>query len=95
MKRLSRFLTAACGLLLAAGTVDAAGRPRHLKKNGSAQRPATATRALSRYGKVFDAIEGNQLEVAMQQTEMLIKAIPTSVWRTWSRATSCWRARAR
>ncbi|MCK9379577.1 MAG: L,D-transpeptidase family protein [Sulfuritalea sp.] len=82
MSRLLRSLTiiAACSLLLAAGAAEAAGKaPRHLKKN--AGEPAVAAIYTDSgpeplLAKVFDAIESNRLEVAMQQTEMLIKAYP-------------------
>ena len=82
MRHPSRSLAAvaACGLLIAAGLAEAAGKaPGHLKKG------ARAAGAEARYSdsgpepllaKVFDAIEGNQLDLAMQQTEMLIKAYP-------------------
>lgn len=82
MSGLLRSLTivAACSLLLAASAAEAAGKaPRHLKKNAAS--PAVAATYTDSgpeplLAKVFDAIENNRLEVAMQQTEMLIKAYP-------------------
>ncbi|MCX7149182.1 MAG: L,D-transpeptidase family protein [Rhodocyclales bacterium] len=82
MSRLLRSLTvvAACSLLLAASAAEAAGKaPKHLKKNpGSPAVEAIYTDSGPEplLAKVFDAIEGNRLEVAMQQTEILIKAYP-------------------
>ncbi len=70
----------ACSLLFAAGTVGAAGKaPKHLKKDANS--PAveaiyTDSGPEPLLAKVFDAIENNRLEFAMQQTEMLIKAYP-------------------
>ncbi|MDP2825460.1 MAG: L,D-transpeptidase family protein [Sulfuritalea sp.] len=71
---------AACSLLLAAGLVEAAGKaPGHLKKNarGSiAEASYTDSGPEPLLAKVFDAIEGNRLDLAMQQTDLLIKAYP-------------------
>ncbi len=81
MSCLSRSLAVitACSLLLAAGTVGAAGKaPKHLKKdaNGPAVEAIyTDSGPEPLLAKVFDAIENNRLEFAMQQTEMLIKAL--------------------
>ena len=58
----------------------AAGKaPGHLKKNtrGSiAEASYTDSGPEPLLAKVFDAIEGNRLDLAMQQTDMLIKAYP-------------------
>lgn len=78
----TRYLAAisACSLLLAAGAVKAAGKvPEHLKKDtGSLPIEVRYTDSGPEplLAKVFDAIENNRLDVAMQQTEMLIKAYP-------------------
>jgi hypothetical protein len=72
-------LVAACSLLLAAGAAEAAGKaPKHLAKEGGGAVEARYTDSGPEplLAKVFDAIENNRLEVAMQQTEMLIKAYP-------------------
>jgi len=73
-------VVAACSLLLAAGLAEAAGKaPKHLKKDaGSPVIEASYTDSGPEplLAKVFDAIESNRLELAMQQTEMLIKAYP-------------------
>jgi hypothetical protein len=72
-------LVAACSLLLAAGAAEAAGKaPKHLAKEGGGAVEARYTDSGPEplLAKVFDAIEANRLEVAMQQTEMLIKAYP-------------------
>ena len=71
---------AGCALLLATGLALAAGKaPGHLKK-GSGGTIAEATYTDSGpeplLAKVFDAIEANRLDLAMQQTDMLIKAYP-------------------
>ena len=70
----------ACGLLLAAGLAEAAGKaPGHLKKGSSGpvvEASYTDSGPEPLLAKVFDAIEGNRLDVAMQQTDMLIKAYP-------------------
>src|SRR3989338_4129721 len=70
----------ACSLLLAAGATEAAGKaPKHIKKDaGSPTIEASYTDSGPEplLAKVFDAIEGNLLELAMQQTDMLIKAYP-------------------
>jgi murein L,D-transpeptidase YafK len=70
----------ACSLLLATGVAGAAGKaPAHLKKaaaGGIVEASYTDSGPEPLLAKVFDAIEGNQLELAMQQTEMLIKAYP-------------------
>ncbi len=77
-----RLLLAGCGLLFAVGLADAAGKPpTHLKKAASAPVSASEVHYTDSgpeplLAKVFDAIEANQLELAMQQTEMLIKAYP-------------------
>ena len=73
-------IATACGLLIAASSAGAAGKaPKHLKKDTGG--PAveaiyTDSGPEPLLAKVFDAIENNRLEVAMQQTEMLIKAYP-------------------
>ena len=71
---------AVCGLLLAAGLAEAAGKaPGHLKKgihSAGAEVRYSDSGPEPQLAKVFDAIEGNQLDLAMQQTEMLIKAYP-------------------
>jgi hypothetical protein len=71
---------AACGLLLAAGAAEAAGKaPKHLAKDAASPKIEahyTDSGPEPLLAKVFDAIEGNRLDVAMQQTEMLIKAYP-------------------
>jgi len=73
-------IIAACSLLLAAGLASAAGKaPGHLKKNARGAVNAahyTDSGPEPLLAKVFDAIEGNQLDLAMQQTDMLIKAYP-------------------
>jgi murein L,D-transpeptidase YafK len=82
MRYPSRFLAtiAASSLLLAAGWADAAGKsPKHLKKG--ARTPSSAVRYTDSgpeplLAKVFDAIEANRLDLAMKQTETLIKAYP-------------------
>jgi murein L,D-transpeptidase YafK len=82
MRYLSRFLASlsACSLLLAAGWAEAAGKaPKHLKKG--ARTAASALRYTDSgpeplLAKVFDAIEANRLDLAMQQTEVLTKAYP-------------------
>ena len=67
-------------LLLAAGAAEAAGKvPGHLKKDAGS--PAveaiyTDSGPETLLAKVSDAIESNRLELAMQQTEMLINAYP-------------------
>jgi len=82
MCRLLRFRLGigGCSLLLAAGLTMAAGKaPGHLKKNtrGSiAEASYTDSGPEPLLAKVFDAIEGNRLDLAMQQTDMLIKAYP-------------------
>ena len=67
-------------LLLAAAGAEAAGKaPKHLKKTAASPIVAasyTDSGPEPLLAKVFDAIEANHLEVAMQQTEMLIKAYP-------------------
>ena len=72
-------LLGTAGLFLVAGLADAAGKaPKHLNK-------ATGDRLEAHYtdsgpepllAKVFDAIEANRLDLAMQQTDALIKAYP-------------------
>jgi murein L,D-transpeptidase YafK len=82
MSYLARSLAVAtaCSLLFAAGAAAAAGKvPKHLKKDAGG--PAveaiyTDSGPEPLLAKVFDAIEGNRLELAMQQTELLIKAYP-------------------
>ena len=73
-------LFAACGLLLSAGAAEAAGKaPKHLAKDAASpviEAHYTDSGPEPLLAKVFDAIEGNRLDVAMQQTEMLIKAYP-------------------
>ncbi|MDP2134473.1 MAG: L,D-transpeptidase family protein [Sulfuritalea sp.] len=82
MRALLRFRLgiAGCSLLLAAGVAFAAGKaPGHLKKNaqgGITEASYTDSGPEPLLAKVFDAIEGNQLDLAMQQTDMLIKAYP-------------------
>ncbi len=82
MKRMlrSRTVVAGCSLLLAAGLAFAAGKaPSHIKKNpaGSTVEPRyTDSGPEPLLARVFDAIEANQLDVAMQQAEMLVKAYP-------------------
>ncbi|KAF0165159.1 MAG: hypothetical protein FD157_1511 [Rhodocyclaceae bacterium] len=82
MRHPLRLLTviAACSLLLAAGASNAAGKaPKHLKKTagtGAVAASYTDSGPEPLLAKVFDAIEANRLEVAMQQTDMLIKAYP-------------------
>lgn len=75
-----RAILAACGLLLVTGAAEAAGKaPRHLKKdaaNPAIEASYTDSGPEPLLAKVFDAIESNRLELAMQQTEMLIKAYP-------------------
>jgi murein L,D-transpeptidase YafK len=69
-----------CCLLLAAGVAGAAGKaPKHLKKGAGGpiiEASYTDSGPEPLLAKVFDAIEANRLELAMQQTEMLIKAYP-------------------
>ena len=71
---------AGCSLLLAAGLALAAGKaPEHLKQGtGGAIVEATYTDSGPEplLAKVFDAIEANRLDLAMQQTDLLIKAYP-------------------
>ena len=80
MGKLLRTLAVIAAGLLASGAVEAAGKaPTHLKKNTS--HPAveaifTDSGPEPLLAKVFDAIESNKLELAMQQTEKLIKAYP-------------------
>ena len=82
MSYLSRSLAAVTvfSLLVVAGTAGAAGKaPKHIKKDtGSPAVEAIYTDSGPEplLAKVFDAIENNRLELAMQQTEMLIKAYP-------------------
>ena len=69
----------AVAVLFAAGGVDAAGKaPRHLKKSGDSGIAAHYTDSGPEplLAKVFDAIEANRLDLAMQQTDALIKAYP-------------------
>lgn len=69
-------ILAACCLLLPGGAANAAGKaPRHLG-NPSIEASYTDSGPEPLLAKVFDAIESNRLELAMQQTEMLIKAYP-------------------
>ena len=82
MRCLSRFLPiiAVSSLLLAAGIAQAAGKaPGHLKKSTAGaldEASYTDSGPEPLLAKVFDAIEGNRLELAMQQTDLLIKAYP-------------------
>lgn len=82
MSRLLRSLSVmvASGLLLAAGAAESAGKaPEHLAQGtgSSAAKPTfTDSGPEPLLAKVFDAIESNRLELAMQQTETLIKAYP-------------------
>jgi murein L,D-transpeptidase YafK len=82
MRYLSRtWLGAAgCSLLLASGLALAAGKaPAHLKKGTGgdiAEATFTDSGPEPLLAKVFDAIEANRLDLAMQQTDMLIKAYP-------------------
>ena len=82
MRNLLRSLTfiTACGLLLAAGAAGAAGKaPKHLKTDVTSpvvEAIYTDSGPEPLLAKVFDAIENNRLELAMQQTEMLVKAYP-------------------
>jgi len=82
MRQPLRLLTvfAACSLLLAAAAADAAGKaPRHLKKTagtGAVAASFTDSGPEPLLAKVFDAIEANRLDIAMQQTDMLVKAYP-------------------
>ena len=73
-------IISACGLLLAATSVGAAGKaPKHLKSDARSSGDEaiyTDSGPEPLLVKVFDAIEGNRLELAMQQTEKLIKAYP-------------------
>jgi murein L,D-transpeptidase YafK len=73
-------LITACTLLFAAGAAEAAGKaPTHIKKavsNPTAEAIYTDSGPEPLLAKVFAAIESNQLELAMQQTELLIKAYP-------------------
>ncbi len=68
------------GLLLASGAAEASGKaPKHLKQEpvATAAEPSyTDSGPEPLLAKVFDAIENNRLDVAMQQTDMLIKAYP-------------------
>ncbi len=70
----------AASLLLAIGTAEAAGKaPKHLKKETGSipiKESFTDSGPEPLLAKVFDAIESNRLDVAMQQTDMLIKAYP-------------------
>jgi murein L,D-transpeptidase YafK len=76
--RLLTFITA--GSLLLAGAAEAAGKaPNHLTKAAAAPVVAasyTDSGPEPLLARVFDAIENNRLEFAMQQTELLIKAYP-------------------
>jgi murein L,D-transpeptidase YafK len=76
MRRLGLFLSA--GALLAAGFAAAAGKaPKHLKKDSNAvEAHYTDSGPEPLLAKVFDAIEANSLDLAMQQTDTLIKAYP-------------------
>ena len=69
---------AGCALLLATGLALAAGKaPGHLKKDSGgtiAEATYTDSGPEPLLAKVFDAIEANRLDLAMQQTDMLIKA---------------------
>jgi murein L,D-transpeptidase YafK len=73
-------VVSACSLLLAATAAGAAGKaPAHLKKAAAGnivEASYTDSGPEPLLAKVFDTIEANQLDVAMQQTEMLIKAYP-------------------
>jgi hypothetical protein len=67
------------GCLLTAGGAGAAGKaPKHLKKTAtqSTQAHYTDSGPEPLLAKVFDAIEANRLDLAMQQTDALIKAYP-------------------
>lgn len=79
----SRHILAVCSavsLLLAIGAAEAAGKaPKHLKSETSGiplKESFTDSGPEPLLAKVFDAIENNRLDVAMQQTELLIKAYP-------------------
>jgi murein L,D-transpeptidase YafK len=82
MKRMlrSRTVVAGCSLLLAAGLAYSAGKaPAHIKKHNAGstvEARYTDSGPEPLLAKVFDAIEANQLDVAMQQAEMLVKAYP-------------------
>ncbi|MDA8258180.1 MAG: L,D-transpeptidase family protein [Betaproteobacteria bacterium] len=73
-------IVAACSLLFAAGPAAAAGKaPGHLKKNARGSASAahfTDSGPEPLLAKVFDAIENNQLDLAMQQSDMLVRAYP-------------------
>ncbi len=69
----------AAGCLLTAGGASAAGKaPKHLKKpaSDSTQAHYTDSGPEPLLAKVFDAIEANRLDLAMQQTDALTKAYP-------------------
>ena len=72
-------LLGTAGLLLAAGVADAAGKaPKHLNKaaGNGLEAHYTDSGPEPLLAKVFDAIEANRLDLAMQQTDALIKAYP-------------------
>ncbi len=75
-----RTLTAVVvGGLFLAGSAHAAGKaPKHLKKDAAQADAARYTDAGPEplLDKVFDAIEQNKLDLALQQTDLLIKAYP-------------------
>jgi lipoprotein-anchoring transpeptidase ErfK/SrfK len=82
MRYLSRtwFGVAGCSLILASGLALAAGKaPGHIKKGagGTIAEPSyTDSGPEPLLARVFDAIEADRLDLAMQQTDMLIKAYP-------------------
>ena len=72
-------IVVAAGCLLTAGGAGAAGKaPKHLKKpaSDSTQAHYTDSGPEPLLAKVFDAIEANRLDLAMQQTDALTKAYP-------------------
>ncbi|MCC7312885.1 MAG: L,D-transpeptidase family protein [Sulfuritalea sp.] len=76
----TRLGTAGCALLLASGLALAAGKvPGHIKKDaGDTITEATYTDSGPEplLARIFDAIEADRLDLAMQQTDLLIKAYP-------------------
>ena len=70
-------LAIAAGFLVAGVALAAGKAPSHLKKEaGAAEASYTDSGPEPLLVKVFDAIEANRLDLAMQQTELLIKSYP-------------------
>jgi hypothetical protein len=79
-RRLLHFaVLASLGCMLVSAPVGAAGKaPKHLKKTSGnpAEAHYTDSGPEPLLAKIFDAIEANRLDAAMQQTDALIKAYP-------------------